>query len=310
MGVPEELESVILFYNETVFEENGWEAPSTIEEMLALAETIDEAGLIPFATAFGECAPCIEWQIGQYLNHWAGPDMVRQALLGEIQWTEPAFVEAIEMLGEQPGKGWFMGSLDNYFSLGFQDYLAALGNGEAVMNIEGTWRINDLTDNWFGEPGGNENDWNWVPMPTKSGAELWDIGAGGMWSINAASENPDAAAAFINFWFSPDNQVNLLQTCGFQLAPIAVPEGSFDSLEARAGDIFTSLLAASASNNIGYTPWTFFPSKTDVYLYTEIQRVFDGQLSAEDYLAGLQVVFDEELADGEVPPIPITNGTN
>jgi raffinose/stachyose/melibiose transport system substrate-binding protein len=177
------------------------------------------------------------------------------------------------------------------------------------MNIEGTWFLSSI-DIWFGEEAGNENEWGWVPMPTKSGAELWDIGTGGMWSINGSTQVPEGAAEFINFWFQPENQVLWLNECGFQLAPVEVSADAFSNLDPRAAAIYSSLTAASAANDIGYTPWTFWPSKTDVFLYTEIQRLYDGQITAEEFLQGMQTQFQEELDAGEVPPIPVTNGSN
>ncbi len=302
-GLPEEMETVILYYNKTLFEEHGWEPPDTINEMMALSEKIHNKGIIPFGHAYGECVPCNEWIVGQFLNHWAGPDMVYKALQGEVKWTHPDFVQAIEMLGEMPRKDWFMGGLDMFFSLGFDDMHAAFGNGEAAMNIEGTWFLSTI-DNWFGESAGNDNDWNWVPVPTKSGEDLFDIGTGGTWSINAASKNPDGAAEFMNFWFRPNNQVTWLKEAGFQLAPINVTEEAFEGLDSRVADVFVTFSRASKGGSFGYTPWTHWPAKTDVYLYTEIQRVYSGQITAKEYLQGMQKVFDEELAAGEVPPIP------
>jgi raffinose/stachyose/melibiose transport system substrate-binding protein len=308
-GIPAELESVILYYNATLFEEKGWTPPATIDEMIAVAEAAQAEGIIPFAHAYSECVPCNEWIIGQFLNHWAGPQKVYEALTGQREWTDPDFVEAMQMLGEMPGKGWFMGSLENFFSLTFDDMHAAIGNGEAAMNIEGTWHLGTV-DLWFGEDAGNENDWGWVPMPTRSGAELWDIGTGGMWSISGSSQVPDGAAEFINFWYQPEQQVLWLNECGFQLSPVEVSADAFANLDPRVAEIYSSLTAASANNDIGYTPWTFFPSKTDVYIYTEIQRLYDGQITAEEFLEGMQTQFAEEFAAGEVPPIPITNGSN
>jgi raffinose/stachyose/melibiose transport system substrate-binding protein len=308
-GIPEELESVVLYYNKTLFEQQGWEPPTTIDELVAVAESAQAAGIIPFAHAYSECVPCNEWIVGQFLNHWAGPQKVYQALTGQIEWTDPDFVEAMEILGSMPGKGWFMGSLENFFAGTFDEMHAAIGNGEAAMNIEGTWHLGSI-DLWFGEAANNENEWDWVPMPTRSGAELWDIGTGGMWSISASSAVPDGAAEFINFWFQPENQVLWLNECGFQLAPVEVSADAFSNLDPRAAEIYSSLTAASANGAIGYTPWTFWPSKTDVYLYTEIQRLYDGQITAEDYLQGMQTQFQEELDAGEVPPIPETSGTN
>lgn len=306
-GIPEELESVVLYYNKTLFEANGWEAPSTIDELVSLAETIDAAGIIPFAHAYSECIPCNEWIIGQFLNHYAGNQKVYEALTGQREWTDPDFVAAMEILGSMPGKGWFMGSLENFFSLTFDDMHAAIGNGEAAMNIEGTWHLGTI-DIWFGDEAGNENEWDWVPVPTRDGSEMWDIGTGGMWSINSGSDAPDGAAEFMNFWFQPEQQALWFNECGFQLAPVEVPADAFASLDPRQADIYSSLTAASAAGNIGYTPWTFWPSKTDVYLYTEIQRLYDGQITAQEYLEGMQLQFQEEFEDGETPPVPAPGG--
>ena len=308
-GVPEELESVVLYYNKTLFEANGWEPPSTIDEMVTLAETVEAAGVIPFSHAYSDCVPCNEWIIGQFLNHYAGNQKVYEALTGQREWTDPDFVAAMELLGSMPGKGWFHGSLENFFSLTLNDARAAVGSGDAAMHIEGTWLLGSI-DNFFGDAAGNENEWDWVPVPTRDGSELWDIGTGGMWSINAGSEVKDGAAEFINFWFQPEQQALWFNECGFQLAPVEVPADAFDNIDPRHADIFSSLTSASAAGNIGYTPWTFWPSKTDVYLYTEIQRLYDGQITAQEYLAGMQTQFQEEFEDGEAPPVPAPGGSN
>ena len=48
-SIPNEVETLVLYYNKTLFEANGWTAPTTIDEMMALGQTIDDAGIIPFA---------------------------------------------------------------------------------------------------------------------------------------------------------------------------------------------------------------------------------------------------------------------
>jgi raffinose/stachyose/melibiose transport system substrate-binding protein len=62
--------------------------------------------------------------------------------------------------------------------------------------------------------------------------------------------------------------------------------------------------AAAASNNIGYTTWTFWPPKSETYIIDNIENVWAGKMTTEEYLAGLQTLFAEELAAGSVPPIP------
>jgi len=49
LSIPNQVETLVLYYNQTLFEENGWAPPTTIDELTALSETINGAGIIPFA---------------------------------------------------------------------------------------------------------------------------------------------------------------------------------------------------------------------------------------------------------------------
>ena len=81
---PDEIETLVLYYNKTLFEQNGWEPPKTIDELMALAEQINAAGIIPFAHANAEWRPANEWFVGEFLNHSAGgPQKVYDALTGK-----------------------------------------------------------------------------------------------------------------------------------------------------------------------------------------------------------------------------------
>ena len=111
-SIADEVETLILYYNTRVFEENGWEPPTTLIELDALAEKIEAAEIIPFSHGNGVWRPANEWFVGEYLNHVAGPDKVYQALTGEIPWTDSDFVRAIELLDEHQQKGWYMGGLE------------------------------------------------------------------------------------------------------------------------------------------------------------------------------------------------------
>ena len=61
---------------------------------------------------------------------------------------------------------------------------------------------------------------------------------------------------------------------------------------------------AFAANNYGYTTWTFWPPKSETYLIEEIEKVWAGEMTAEEYLQGHQEIFDAEREAGAVPPIP------
>jgi raffinose/stachyose/melibiose transport system substrate-binding protein len=303
-SVPDELETVVLWYNKTLFEEKGWQLPTTMDELFTLAETVQDEGIIPFAPAFGECQPCLEWLVGVFLNHYAGPDLVYEALTGQRSWTDPAFVEAITRLNEMMQNNWLMGGKDFFFSDTFDSSHSQFGTGEIAMNLEGTWFQSGVND-FFGEEAGNNNDWEWVAIPTTFSTDpFYMIGVGASWSLNAASPNKAAAAEVMNWLFSPEAQVGLFEACGKSPAPISIEGDVFANSDPRIARVYSSFAAASEAGNVGYTPWSFWPPKTDVYLYEGIAQVYDGQITVEDYLTELDRLFQEELAEGAVPPIP------
>lgn len=302
-SIPSEVETLVLYYNKMLFEENGWTAPTTLDELMTLSATIDEAGIIPFAHSNAEWRPANEWFVGEFMNHGAGPDKVYQALTGDAQWTDPEFVSAIQMLTRMQQNGWFMGGLDRYYTTPSADTFGVLAEGEAAMKIEGTWAVGDL-NTYFGEEAGNSNEWGWVPMPSASGDAIFDLGIGSTYSINKNTQAPDAVAEFISYLFSPEVQATLAVQCDLVPAPVNLAEGALEGLDPRYAEIIGAMNESSQTGDYGYTTWTFWPPRSDIYIYEEIEKVWSGDITVEQYLQGLQTLFDEELGAGEIPPIP------
>ena len=302
-SLPSELETLILYYNKTLFEANGWTPPTTIDELVALSEQIAAAGIVPFSHGNADWRPTNEWFVGEFMNHIAGPQAVYEALTGARPWTDEAFAQAVDTLNLMQTNGWFSGGLDLYFTADEPTRMSMLGAGEAAMNIEGTWRFGNI-DDYFGEAAGNTNEWDWVPVPSSTGDAIFDIGIGSTWSINAASPNPDLAAEFLTFYFAPEFQASLLAQCGSAPAPVNLEADAMEGIDPRIARAFELFAESSNTGNYGYTTWTFWPPKSDVYIYEEIERVWDGQITTAEYLEGLNTVFAEELAAGEIPPLP------
>jgi len=298
-----ELETLVLYYNKTLFDEKGWTPPNTIDEMWDLSAKIQEAGIIPFAHANADWRPGNEWYVGEFLNHVAGPEKVYQALTGKLPWTDPDFVRAIELLNEAQQNKWYMGGLELYYTTPWDDWHNALGKGEAAMNIEGTWSAADINEVYFSEENGG-NEWDWVPMPSVDGTDIYDIGIGSTFSINAKTKDPNAVAEFLTFFFSADTQTKLLTDCGSAPAPVRLSADAMSGVDPRIARIFEEFAKASDAGNYGYTTWTFWPPKSDVYIYEEIEKVWAGETTPQEYLQGLNDLFTEEFNAGEIPPIP------
>jgi raffinose/stachyose/melibiose transport system substrate-binding protein len=301
LSVPAEVETLVLFYNKTLFEEQGWQTPKTMDELVALSEKIKAAGIIPFAHANAEYRGANEWYVGEFLNHVAGPELVYKALTGQGRWDDPELVKAIDLLNTFQQNGWFMGGLDRYYTVTFGERDEALASGKAAMNIEGTWFIGSALS-LFGEANDNPNEWNWVPVPSTSGEEIYDLGIGGSLSINKDAKNPDAAAEFLTYYYSPEVQARMINS-GYNGAPVPISADLLTDVDPRYAAIIEAMGKASQTGGYGYTSWAFFPPKTEALLL-DVEKVWAGDITSEEFMQQLQTQFDEEKAAGELPPIP------
>jgi raffinose/stachyose/melibiose transport system substrate-binding protein len=192
-SVPLTYESMILMYNKTLFEEKGWTPPTNLDEFTALAEAAVADGINPLVYGNVGWQPTNEHLVGIYLNNVAGPENVYKALIGEKPWTDPEFVEAMELLRTHiADNGWFSGSLENYFAIGWDDYWPEISTGTSAMMMIGSWGF------WGGsafEEAGTE--WDWAPLPIfneRAGQYNYELATGSTLSVNATSKNADLAA--------------------------------------------------------------------------------------------------------------------
>lgn len=303
-ALPDEIETLILYYNKTLFENKGWEAPKTISELVALGEKIAAAGIIPFAHSNAEWRGTNEWFVGEFLNHHAGPQRVYEAIKGERSWDDPEFVEAMQILNDMQQKGWFLKGLDRYYTTATNHRRALFGNGEAAMSIEGTWAIGSLAE-YFGSAAGNTNEWDWVPMPSKSGEAIYTVGIGNALAMNKNTKYPDEVAQLLDYFYSSEKQGQLFTgTFGKAPAPVKVDEKHIQGADHRYIEILLDMNKAFAANNYGYTTWTFFGPKTNNYIIEEVEKLWAGKITAQEYMQGMQELHSEELEEGNVPPVP------
>lgn len=303
VALPDEIETLVLYYNETLFEQHGWAVPDTMDELFAVAAQIEQAGIIPFGHA-NECwRGTNEWFIGEFLNGWAGPATVYEGIIGTRRWDEPVFVEAMRLLADMQQNGWFMGGLDRYYTVPCATAGAMFGSGEAAMRIAGTWAIGGFGAE-FGDAAGNANDWMWTPTPTRTGVDVFNVGIGNAFAISAHSEHPEAVAKLLDFYYSSEVQGRLFVDHGKAPAPVNVDQRHLQGADPRYVDLLGAMNEAFAADNYGYTTWVFWGPKTNSYMIEEVERLWAGDITAQQYMEGWQELHQEEMAEGMVPPAP------
>lgn len=301
-ALPKTYETVGLFYNKTLFEQNGWTPPTTIAELDDLAAKMKAAGMVPFAAGNADWRGTNEWYVSMILNSVAGPDNVAKALKGEMPWTAEPFVKAIDTLNHFWQEGYFG---PDYFSLTGEQAFASVASGKAGMAPTGTWSFQNV-GTYF--PPANAEA-GFVGFPSGEGVPypIYPLGIGSTFSIAAASTNPDGAAAVIDYVFT-DRFYGAMNTVWQGEWNIPLKDLSNvkmgDNVLPLYGETMANLASAVNANQYGYTTWTFLPPATDSYVISGIEEVWLGKITTAQFLETMDATFKQELAEGKVPAVP------
>lgn len=306
-SIPNSYETMVLHYNKTLFESKGYKPPTNRAELEDLCAELSGQGIIPFSAGNADWRPATEWFVTAFLNHYAGPEALYQALTGEIPWTDPIFVETIDLMNQYFQKGWFGGGVQQYFTTGTTAIASTMATGKAAMDIEGSWAFQNWPQ-YFGSEHGNDNDWDWVAIPAlrdEIPTELYELATGGTFSINSRSRSKDAAATYIDWLLStPERVAKAIADIQAQALPVKLEEGDFpQNVDERIKRLYLQLGQATDTGNYGYTTWTFWPPKANEYIYSGMDKVLTNNLTPEQYCTELDKIFQEEFAAGTMPPM-------
>lgn len=307
-ALPLRVDTMLWYYNKTLFEQKGWTAPTNRSEVEAFATEAKGQGIMPFGLSNVDWKAASEWLMTVFWNHYSGPDAIYQALTGEIQFTDAVFVDAVQLVKDWFDKGWIAGGADKYFSVPSQELNASFGKGQIATIPQGVWFMSQVGQ-FFGEKAKNDNEWDWMPYASlRDGVpnELYELGIGGSLGINAASKNQDAAAAFLDWYYGDKNAAlqRMAEVPATYNLPIEFADGDIpSSIDPRAKRVLTSVNSAITSGNYGYVTWTWWPPKSDVFVYEGLDAVLTGKSSPKDYCAQLAQKFTEERKAGTIPQI-------
>ncbi|RSL35180.1 carbohydrate ABC transporter substrate-binding protein [Salibacterium salarium] len=123
----------VIFYNMSVFEENGLEPPTTFDEFLDVAEELDAAGVTPLALGDKEA-----WTATQIFENVLlgslGPEDYQALWNGDISFDDERVVEAAETF-----KQMLKYVNEDHASRNWQDSAQLVSEGEAAMINMGDW---------------------------------------------------------------------------------------------------------------------------------------------------------------------------
>jgi raffinose/stachyose/melibiose transport system substrate-binding protein len=296
-GMPLQTDLIGMYYNQTLLSEVGLEVPTTLDELVAFCGSATEAGYIPIAFADQPGWPAYH-QFSMTSNQMIGPDAMR-ALLFENQgsWNTPEIVTAIEaFFVTLRDAGCFP---EDPVAITYEDGNSLFINGEALLHTTGSWQIGEWEEQM------PDFEVGFVPFPEIPGGvgPVWISGVGSAWFITSSAENPDAAAALIDFLFSPEAVETWIGGSRY-FVPV---EADLSNLE--LGPLYQQVIdtlqsAEEEGVQFGYNVDVLAPPEFNDMMLSGFQAILVGDKTPEQQAADLQAAWEEGMAGREETPAP------
>lgn len=281
-GLPRNTDVAVFFYNQKMFEDNGWAVPTTYDELIALAQPIRDAGYAPVAMDGGD-----GWPMAVYLSDLMfqiSGDYHQTALdaLAAGDFSDPLFTQAVQLMKDAADAGLFQNGYDS------QDYATAQNlftNGQAAMYYMGSWDSSMATNEDIAEDIRTNIRMFTMPLVAGGKATATDIQAwnGGGYGISSSSEVKEEAIKFLNYMYQQDKLSKYGWENGVGLSAqdqSAYMTGNETELQKQLVEIVSNATKVSGTtlNDLGTAAF-----KTSIE--SEIQNVSNGTTSIEDFLS-------------------------
>jgi multiple sugar transport system substrate-binding protein/alpha-glucoside transport system substrate-binding protein len=189
----------VWWYNTAVFEQAGVEPPTTWDEMLQAAQTVNASGTPFVSIGGGDGWTLTDWFENIYIQT-AGPEMYDQLANHEIPWTDESVIEALEVFAELVGDesniaGGTAGALQTDFPTSVQQVFA--NPPKAATVYEGDFVAGVIT----GETNAAEGDFDFFNFPQIDDAGAAVVGGG---DVAVALSDNEAAQELLAYLASPE----------------------------------------------------------------------------------------------------------
>ena len=193
-GVPYVANAAGILYNRDMFEEHGWEIPTTWDELMSLCDEIQSEGILPFYFGFRDTWTCLAPWNAMAVD-LAPADVCKQVNRGETTFTEEykeCAEKYLQLLDYGP---------DDPFAYGYNDACTAFANGESAMYTIGSYAVPQILSvnpemniDSFVMPASDDPDGNTL----NSGIDL-------QFCVTADCPDKEAAYEVLDFLYEDEN---------------------------------------------------------------------------------------------------------
>ncbi|MFL5768405.1 MAG: extracellular solute-binding protein [Actinomycetota bacterium] len=212
-------ELIGVFYNKARLQQLGLAVPTTFAEFEHALAAAKQAGEIPIQYGDLDKFPGAHtWAAVQerYVPESWMTDFVFGLKYDQTRFDTPENLQAAAKLQEWVRNGYFA---PDFLAVGYDDSLSDFTKGRGVFAVTGNWIVANL--------GADSTDFGFFAVPpTQAGGVPVSTGAAGFpLSITAKSENPDVAAAYIDWMTTDDAAQSLVPTGQIPLSKTFTPNG-------------------------------------------------------------------------------------
>lgn len=232
-----------IFYNKTIFEENGIEIPKTWDEFIALHQTLEDKGIKAQTMGAQSYEPMMKQSIG-LVNNMFYSDEANKGFDEKFNAAEVSLAESWLPAVEEWYKIIEEGCLTtDMLGLSYDQALDEFATEKAAMWQCGPWAVETIKEK------NPDLDFGMFPIPGTDADEAgWLVGGpGSAFGINAKSEHVEEALQVLEATATEEAQQALVK----DNAGSSFVEG----VEVDLGDIYTECDAAFKAGHV-YAPWT------------------------------------------------------
>ena len=193
-AVPYAANAAGVLYNKDIFDEYGWEIPTTWDEFTALCEDIQAEGLQPFFFGFRDTWTCLApWNA-------IAVDLVDSDICSQVNRGEANFTDNYREVAEKT-RALLDYAQDDPFAYSYNDACTAFARGEAVMYPIGSYAVPQIQSV---NPDINIDSF---VMPASEDASVNKLNSGNdlQFSVLAESKHKEAAYEVLDFLLEDEN---------------------------------------------------------------------------------------------------------
>ena len=282
-AIPQNIESVGVFYNKDVFAELELEVPTTTDEYLDVLEAVKDAGYYGYTMGLAGGWPSA-LMASMFMYSSAGSEYI-DVLSGTQAWTDcDNCLDGLSAFQGMVANGY---ANPDPLGIDYNQSLDLFYQGITVMVLNGPWFISDAM---AAEPD-FEIGFFYLP-PVNPNTDIKTLGGIGGSLIVAAYADVDAAFKVVEWLTTEEVAVQALRDVSVLPAfSIEVPEDILPLTYQIASE------TAANIDKIGFWPVTYLPPKVFGDMNQIVQGMIGGMLTPEELLSEMQETHSTYLAE-------------